>query len=432
MSTRPKFAFVSSALPIAPNTPQAARSGLGLILDRLLRCIPSERYCVITTLDRPPDALDAAYYFLKSHHMSLFSLEQTLSTTVGISRARFYRPCLRWFRSAYRAGKRLAYSTMVANAEQPIKNRGHQIAKIAQRENCALIVGCSGELYDLPAAHRASQLTGIPFVAYILDYYGGGWRGSQGALARRLEPALLKDAAAVLVTNEHMADIYRRDYGVEAAIIRNPCVIPPPLPADTPDPLLPSDTVNIVYTGAVYTAHYDAFHRLTAAIRALQRSDVKLHIFTNNPPSVLALEGISGSEVVLHNYLPPERIVHVQQRADILFLPLAFHSDLPKMIATSAPGKTGEYLAAGRAVLVHAPSDSFLSWYFRQHACGAVADSEDIGLLTDTLRRLIGDAAWREQLGQSARARAVADFDLAVVGPRFVNALETAAGVRFT
>ena len=269
-------------------------------------------------------------------------------------------------------------------------------------------------------------------MAYILDYYGGGWTGRQGKLARQLEPAILKGAAAVLVTNERMADIYRRDYGVEAVIIRNPCAISTLPATDKLNSLLPANTINIVYTGAVYTAHYDAFHRLIAAIRALQRSDVKLHIFTNNPPSVLALEGIGGPDVTLHDYLPPQEITYVQQQADILFLPLAFHSDLPEMIATSAPGKTGEYLASGRAVLVHAPPDSFLSWYFRQHACGAVVDSEDIGLLTDTLRRLVEDATQREQLGQAARARALADFDLSVVGPRFVSVLETAAGVRFT
>ncbi len=401
-------------------------------MEKLLRNVPPESYYLLSTQYLPAETFAASYYHLKSNNIALYGLERSVARQVNPSQTSAYQPLFRGLRRIYRLGKRVVNSALSSSASRLIEDRAQQILEAIKHENCALIVGCSGEPYDLPAAHRVSQLTGIPFVAYILDYYGGGWRGSQGALARRLEPALLKDAAAVLVTNEHMADIYRRDYGVEAAIIRNPCVIPPPLPADTPDPLLPSDTVNIVYTGAVYTAHYDAFHRLTAAIRALQRSDVKLHIFTNNPPSVLALEGISGPEVVFHNYLPPERIVHVQQRADILFLPLAFHSDLPEMIATSAPGKTGEYLAAGRAVLVHAPPDSFLSWYFRQHACGAVADSEDIGLLTDTLRRLIDDAAWREQLGQSARARAVADFDLAVVGPRFVNALETAAGVRFT
>ena len=425
MAQSSRFAVLSASLPPSP-------SGQALVLDKLLRSFSVESYCLLSTEWHPSTPDSVRYYYLKSHNAVLFSVERSLAASVSSRQVSALQPLFRGLRHVYRLGKRVVNSALSSSASRLIEDRAQQILAAIQRENCALIVGCSGELYDLPAAHRASQLTGIPFVAYILDYYGGGWRGSQGALARRLEPALLKDAAAVLVTNEHMADIYRRDYGVEAAIIRNPCVIPPPLPADTPDPLLPSDTVNIVYTGAVYTAHYDAFHRLTAAIRALQRSDVKLHIFTNNPPSVLALEGISGPEVVFHNYLPPERVVHVQQRADILFLPLAFHSDLPEMIATSAPGKTGEYLAAGRAVLVHAPPDSFLSWYFRQHACGAVADSEDIGLLTDTLRRLIGDAAWREQLGQSARARAVADFDLAVVGPRFVNALETAAGVRFT
>lgn len=426
-----RFAVVASALPIVPSTPAAARSGLALVLDKLLRCFPSQNYCVITTMDEPPDNLDGSYYFLKSHHMPLFSLEQSLARSIKTRQASALQPLYRGLRRVYRAGKRLVYGTFASNAPRLIERRAQQICEIVQRENCALIVACSGELYDLPAGHRASQLAGVPFVAYILDYYGRGWPGAQGKVARQMEPGILKDAAAVIVTNERMAAIYRQQYGLEAAVIRNPCALPVPLPPAERGTLFAPGTVNIAYTGAIYSAHYDAFRRLIAAIRALNRADVKLHIFTSKPQSVLALEGISAPDVTFHGYLPPEEIARVQQQADILFLPLAFQSDMPELIATSAPGKTGEYLAAGRAVLVHAPPDSFLSWYFRQHNCGAVVDAPDVELLAQTLARLAADADWRAQLGQAARARAAADFDLAVVGPRFVETLEAAAGARF-
>lgn len=419
------FAVLSASLPPSP-------SGQALVLDKLLRGFPIESYCLLSTEWHPPRPDSARYYYLKSHNTALFSVERSLAASVSSRQTSAYQPLFRGLRRVYRLGKRLVNSALSSSASRLIEDRAQQILEAIKHENCALIVGCSGEPYDLPAAHRASQLSGIPFVAFVMDYYGHSQAGPQGQLARRLEPAVITDAQAVLVLNEYMAQTYAREYNVSSTIIRTPCVMPEPLPPARHTSLFPHNTINIVYTGAIYSAHYDSFRRLIAAIRALKRNDVKLHIFTSNPPAVLALEGISEPDVTFHEYLPPKEIIRVQQQADILFLPLAFQSEVPKLIATSSPSKTADYLSSGKAVLVHAPPDSFLSWYFRQHDCGAVVDREDVGQMTETLRRLIDDVAWREQLGQAAYARALADFDLAVVGPRFVHALETAAGVRFT
>jgi glycosyltransferase involved in cell wall biosynthesis len=422
--TQPSFAVISASLP-----PSA--SGQAVVLGKLLQRLPAARYCLLSTEWHTDLPATVRYHYLTSHNTALVAVEHSFAHSLSTRQISALQPLYRGLRGIYRAGKRLVYGVFASNAQRLIEQRAQQIYEIVQQENCRLIVGCSGELYDLPAARRASQLAGVPFVAYILDYYGRGWAGAPGRVAQRLEPEIMRDAAAVIVTNEHMAAIYQREYGIAPVIIRNPCVLPPPLSAGSGASLLPADAINIVYTGAIYSAHYDAFRRLITAIRALKRTDVKLHIFTNQVQSVLALEGISPPDVTFHDYLPAAEITHVQQQADILFLPLAFTSALPEMIATSSPGKTGEYLAAGSAVLVHAPPDSFLSWYFRQHQCGAVVDQEDTDALTQTLARLVGDAAWRAQLGQAARAQAAADFDLEVVGPCFVEALETAAGVRF-
>ena len=67
----------------------------------------------------------------------------------------------------------------------------------------------------------------------------------------------------------------------------------------------------------------------------------------------------------------------IQRNADILFLPLAFNSPYPEIIKTSSPGEIGEYLAGKKPILVHAPSDSFISWYFRKYNCGCVVDDDD-------------------------------------------------------
>jgi glycosyltransferase involved in cell wall biosynthesis len=102
----------------------------------------------------------------------------------------------------------------------------------------------------------------------------------------------------------------------------------------------------------------------------------------------------------------------IQQEADLLFLPLAFNSPYPEIVRTAAPGKMGEYLAARRPILVQAPSDSFIAWYFRHHECGLVVDEDDPARLAQALTLILTDAGLRERLSERAWERAKVDFDL--------------------
>jgi glycosyltransferase involved in cell wall biosynthesis len=113
----------------------------------------------------------------------------------------------------------------------------------------------------------------------------------------------------------------------------------------------------------------------------------------------------------------------VQRDADILFLPLAFNSPYPDIIKTSAPGKMGEYLAAKKPVLVHAPSDSFISWYFRKYNCGCVVDEDDPEKLAQEIIRLLNDTQMHKQFSENAYSRAKDDFDLPIAQKKIYDML---------
>src|SRR5262249_23312884 len=123
-------------------------------------------------------------------------------------------------------------------------------------------------------------------------------------------------------------------------------------------------------------------------------------------------KGLQGA-VVYHPHVAMVRALELQRRADILFLPLAFHSPYPHIIRTSAPGKMGELLTSGRPILVHAPADSFVSWYFHRYDCGVVVDRDDPALLADAVRRLIAEPDLRARIVANARLRARLDFSIA-------------------
>jgi glycosyltransferase involved in cell wall biosynthesis len=89
------------------------------------------------------------------------------------------------------------------------------------------------------------------------------------------------------------------------------------------------------------------------------------------------------------------------------------------------PGKMGEYLASGRPILVHAPADSFIAWYFRHHECGLVVDENDPARLAQAIDSLLNDADLRKTIGARARDRAIADFDQVKEQARFIELLRT-------
>jgi len=380
-----KIALVSHVLP-------PSWSGQAMMIYRLLEPLTPEDYCLI----------------------SYQHFAETDSAQEGYTRRLpgkyFPLPPTRRLNRGYRFG--LSYVREVANALTGVFMRGRSIAEIVRREGCQTVVACTGDLYDLPAAYVASRLAGVPFYPYIFDYYSRQFLPPEERLiARLLEPRLMRKAAGVIVPNEILRDELRDRYRIEATVIHNPCDLSryEALPHEA---LVPDDgEVRIVYTGAIYQAHYDAFRNLIAAIEITGRRDMKLHLYTAQSPDSLARQGVRGP-VIFHEHLPASAMPGVQRRADVLFLPLAFDSPYPELVRTSSTSKLAEYLAARRPILVHAPPDSFVSWYFRRHDCGVVVDRNDPAQLAVAIKQILADPDLRQRLSANAWERAVSDFSV--------------------
>lgn len=295
------------------------------------------------------------------------------------------------------------------------------IVHIVKRERCSAIMACSGDLHDLPAGYLASRWLRIPFYAYIFDDYLYQWAKSMHrSFARCAERIALRRAKAVIVPNEFLRDEYYRRYRIKPTVIHNACenlqIVKEP---DIPWPSS-NDEIKIVYTGAVYHAHFDAFRNLMAAIKLLGRTNIRLHLYTAQPRVELERENICGP-IIYHNHLTPSHLLDVQKSADILFLALAFHSEIPEVIKTSSPGKMAEYMVSGRPILVHAPADSFISCYFEEYKCGLVIDKSNPEILAQAISRIIDDMKLRKKLVVNARARAKFDFNLNTARNKFLS-----------
>lgn len=383
-----KVAWVSNVLP-------PSSSAHAAILHRLLRDRATDTYCLLSGRNyerRSPDdvgeRLPGAYYHLRNWRI-------TRGYRFGMARIR-------------------ETANLLLDSQ-----RAFSIAGILRRENCGAIVAVTGgdEIQDFAAAYVASRLRGIPFYAYLLDQFSHMVRFAMGmTLLRYLEPRMMRNAAAVIVPNEFLAEDVRTDYGVSPVVIHNPCDLG--VYENNRSDRAAGEPWRIVYTGHIGVLHFAAFRNLATALGRLNGGEATLHLYAKIDDGRLTDNGIVGP-IVAHGVRPLAEMPSIQQSADILFLPLSVTSPHPEIVRTAAPGKMGEFLAARRPILVHAPPDSFLAWYFRRHECGLVVDRDDPEELARALRRLMAEPDLRRRLSERAWERAQADFDLTQARARF-------------
>jgi glycosyltransferase involved in cell wall biosynthesis len=391
-----KVAVVSTPLP-------PASSGQAMMLYRLLKDVSPEQYCLISPMNVGADGENYSRRLPGQYFRLLTTSELRRGTRFGLGVLRE------------------AFNVSIGSFM-----RGRQIARIVRRERCEAVMACSSglDLLDVPSGFIASRLARVPFYLYLFDTYSHMWAQ---AAARRLgghvEARVLRGAHRIVVTNGFVRELLRAQYAVESLVIHNPCDLEQYAALSGEAPTERDGETRIVYTGSVSESHYDAFRNLVVAIERLGRPDVGLHLYTTASAAALAAKGIRGP-VVCHEYEKVFAMPGIQCQADVLFLPLAFKSPYPELLKVSSPGKVGEFLASRRPILVHAPRDSFLATYFRQHQCGLVVDRDDPQVLAEAIERLLGDQELRGRLGAHAWERAVADFSLEVARMKFMELLK--------
>ena len=359
-----------------------------MMLFHILQGVRPENYCLIA--GHHPDAGKFEDNFSEQLPAQYHYLDEEFQLTRG-----------------YRFG--LSRVRKAINIPLAVQSRAKSIATVLQSEGCDAVVACSGNVFDIPAAYLASRRLNVKFYPYYFDYYSYQHTDPiTRFFAQRFEPIFLKRATGVIVPNEFLQAELKQRYAIGPIIVRNPVNVGA-YEALKPNVDFASDgETRIVYTGAVYAAHYDAFRNLLSAVGSLDQLNVKLHLYSASPENWEAV-GMRGP-IVHHEHEHLSAVPGIQRDADILFLPLAFKSPYPEVIRTSAAGKMGEYLAARRPILVHAPADSFIAWYFRKHECGLVVDQQEPALLAQAIERLASDAHLRQQLCERAGERARADF----------------------
>lgn len=290
----------------------------------------------------------------------------------------------------------------------------HGIRAVKNRQ-IELIVGFSDYGPALVGTFYIHKATGVPFHLYMFDVYKGNFFPLTGnLLASIFEPRLFKAATKIIVNNAETKEFYRRRYGQRLAdkmvIIHNSTNPEPYLKLQTP--IVPHEPpYSIVFTGNVYWAQESSLRNLVKAVDQLNDLDIRLKIYSPNPPEYLKSIGIASPRID-YSVAPGSEMPKIQSEADILFVPLAWHTKSPTIINTATPGKLTDFLIAGRPMLIHAPETSHLVKYAKENDFALVVDKEDIGELRTAIYRLITDSVLAERLVKNAQATFFTNHDI--------------------
>ena len=223
----------------------------------------------------------------------------------------------------------------------------------------------------------------LPWVADLRDpwtdiHYAGSLGRTRLAerFDARLEASVLREADALVTVTAPLQDAFCARAGRPVALVRNGFD-----PDDFAGPPPPDEPFGVLYTGTLY----DVPHALLDAMQRLRVEglDVPLRIVGAAPDALRAeaeRRGV-GDLVRVEPPVPHDRAVALMRASAVLLLTVEAWS----YAAGVVPGKTYEYLAAGRPVVGIGPPDGDAAHVLRD-AGGRMLAPDDVDGIAATLR----------------------------------------------
>jgi len=248
--------------------------------------------------------------------------------------------------------------------------------------------------------------TKIPFRLFLFDIYKGNYFPFPGGILSKIfESKIFKNAETIIVTNEGTKQFYIKRYGKNVGqkiVVIHNATFPVPCSASEIE-YEPKPPYKILFTGRIYWPQIGAIKNLIQAIKEMNDLDIKLDIYCPNPRQYLEKIGIEECGKIKISVAPPQEMPRIQARADILFLPLSWNTKSDNIINTATPGKLTDYLVAGKPMLIHAPSNTYLVKYAKKNNFAMIIDKNDVEELKKGIKTLLENPNFARQLIKNAR-----------------------------
>ena len=274
--------------------------------------------------------------------------------------------------------------------------------EIWRRKPNVILTILHGRLYFAAAA--AGALTATPYIVFVHDDRVSQIPGAScfwRRVGKPLTGLVLRHAAHVYSVSPGMQRFLRAEFHVASEVQW------PATQGGGPSwPHLPqAGVLRILFAGGIHYANQDSLGLLVDVLRSgLLRASglpaLQLDICTRIsecPPSVLSW---AGPDIAIRDWLRPEQLRNALREADVLFLSYAFLDRWRHAVETAFPSKIADYLAAGKPILVLAPTYSTLARYAAEEHFAELVTDFNPEALAAALRNLALSQPYRKILAR--------------------------------
>jgi glycosyltransferase involved in cell wall biosynthesis len=269
------------------------------------------------------------------------------------------------------------------------------------------------------AAALIGWVAGVPVVLMVHDdWVSGVVRGSL-VLKYFCVPIfqfVTRRAAHVYAVTPYMGEMLATKYGV-ASEVQMPAIEPGiDAAASTVGPKN-DECLRIVYAGTNTGATDDSLSLLLNLVKGEKLfsygiNSWELLLFVMATAEQVKAAGWEHERIKFQGWVSQEELESALTTADILFLPFSFREDERFATSQAFPSKAADYLKSGKPILIFAPPYSSLVKYARQFGFAEIVDEPSEEKLAQSIARIWGSAAYREQLGVNSQAALKANHDI--------------------
>lgn len=302
-----------------------------------------------------------------------------------------------------------------------------KIIRIVKKEKIDCILSVFPDPAFFIASFFAHKFTRKSLFIYMHDTWEDGFanrRHLHGFMAGIFEKKIFCSASKAFVVSKPLRDLYAKKYGIQSIVLPHCIDLPKNVLNQTSMSSKEPKLVNIVFTGDIYHTNLDSLKNMVNTINSMS-SKYKLIICT--PVSLPTLQGwgIDESENIDIRFVSREEAILLQRQATILFLPLAFNNNIASKteLATAFPTKTIEYMISGVPILIHAPSNYYISKYAMEEEWGFTVNDLNPDSIKEAIIALADDRKLREKLVENA-LEVAADHDGVLISRRLIEYLK--------
>jgi len=270
-----------------------------------------------------------------------------------------------------------------------------------KKHKCKSIILLLLEDRYILSGYIISLISRLPLIFYIQDLYADAKTKDDSILNRKfanwLEKRVINKAKYHITNIPSLIEYYRKTQNIEMKLVMN-CYPPGVMPKRYNNLLKNKQRSEFIigFCGSVYWHNVDNLKTLCLAASKISNS--KLAIFGSQSTEYLERLGITGVHISRKYYPNPNDLQEALSKCDVLYFPFTFNPKSKQLMIHAFPTKIHNYLLCGRPILVHCPSESYLSKYFVENGAAKVVNEDSTTALLKALLQLKDDKCFEKKL----------------------------------